>query len=275
MDLLESLIYGFISGFTEFLPVSSQAHQAIFMQIFGILQRDPIRDFLVHAAILAALFIGSRSLFSRIGRERRLAMQLKRKKRPYDTKTVYDLHLIKTAALPMLVLLLLYFVTAKLEFAPVYISVFLIINGVILMIPEYMRHGNKDSRSMTGLDAIMIGIGSALSALPGVSRFGTGVSIATARGADRQSSINWALLLSVPALVMFLGFDIINLFSCGIGTITFVQIAGYLFTAVSAFSGGYLSIAFIRYLADRTGFAGFAYYSWGAALFTFIIYLIT
>ena len=32
---LESLLYGLLSGFTEFVPVSAQAHGAILRRLFG------------------------------------------------------------------------------------------------------------------------------------------------------------------------------------------------------------------------------------------------
>jgi hypothetical protein len=43
--------------------------------------------------------------------------------------------------------------------------------------------------------------------------------------------------------------------------------------SLTAFVGSYLGITFIRFLAVKVGFSGFAYYSWGAALFAFILYL--
>ena len=54
MDLLESLIYGFVSGLAEIFPVSAQANQMVMRQLFGVAQKEPIRDFFVHIAILAA-----------------------------------------------------------------------------------------------------------------------------------------------------------------------------------------------------------------------------
>jgi hypothetical protein len=40
-----------------------------------------------------------------------------------------------------------------------------------------------------------------------------------------------------------------------------------------AFFGGYCGILLIRFLAVRTGYIAFAYYSWGAALLALILYL--
>lgn len=274
MSLLESILYGLISGFTEFLPVSSQAHQAIFMRLFGVDDRDPIRDLLVHIACILALFTGCRSMLSRLRRERRLAAR-GRRGRTYASRGLYDLRLVRTAAVPLMIGLLLYVSASRLEASLVYIALFFVLNGMILIVPEYMHRANKDARFMAGLDGILIGLSGALSAIPGISRIGAMRSYAAVRGADKQHALNWALMLSIPALLLFCGFDILRLFSLGTGTVSFPIVLGYILSALTAYCGGYFSIVFIRFLTVRTGFAGFAYYSWGAALFSLILYLIT
>ena len=274
MSMLESLIFGLVSGLTEFLPVSSQAHQALLFRIFGMPQREPIRDLLVHVAVLLSLVAGCRGLFSRIQRESKLAASSKRS-RIYELKGLYDLRLVKTASVPLLLGLLLYIAVEKLETRLLYIALFSIINGILLIITEHIRQGNKEASSMTGMDAVLIGLSGALSSLPGVSRIGAVHSIAVIRGADQQHALNWAYLLSIPALIVFLIFDFVHMISYGIGIVSFAVIVGYLLSAVAAFVGGYLSILFARRLIVRAGLTGFAYYSWGAALFAFLIYLIT
>ena len=275
MGLFLCLLYGLISGLTDFLPVSSLAHQALFLQICGYNTRLPLLDLCVHIGMLASVYYANRSVLSKLRRER----QLRNSRRYQNNRGVstahYDVRLIKSATVPMLLVLLLYLVTNSNEFNPVPLSVFLVFNGAIMIIPEYLRHGNKDSRSMTALDGVFMGIISALSCLPGISRIGLGLSYTSMRGADRQHSINWAMLLSVPAVVMFIIFDFVNMATIGLGTISFAYIAGSVLATATAFIGTYLGIMGIRFLSDRAGFSGFAYYSWGAALFTFGLYLIT
>lgn len=273
MSLFESILYGLVSGFTEFLPVSSLGHQAVMMRLFGMDCREPVRDILVRLAVILSFFFGCRNMLTRLRREQLIASR-SRRKRTYEKKGLFDLRLVKTATYPLVIGLLLYIVTRKLEFRPIYLALFFLINGIIIMIPEYVRHGNKDSRTMSGLDAILMGLGGALSAFPGISRVGTSMGIALMRGADRHHALNWSLLLSIPALVLFLVFDIVNLFTISLGTVSFGVIAGYLLSAAAAFGGGYLSIIFIRFLTERSSFSGFAYYSWGAAMFSFVLYLI-
>ena len=55
MDLIQSILYGLFSGFTEFLPISSSAHQALLLRLSGQSQRDSVFDLFVHAALLLAV----------------------------------------------------------------------------------------------------------------------------------------------------------------------------------------------------------------------------
>lgn len=273
MSLFESIIYGLISGLSEFLPVSSQGHQAIMLRLFGQDHRDPVRDILVHLAMIFSLLITCKSLFNHLKREQMLSKR-RRRKRTYDRKSVYDLRLVKTAVIPMLISMLLYIAVKGIEFHPVQLILFFVLNGTILIIPEYMAHGNKDAKALTTWDAILLGLTGLLSSLPGVSRVGVMSAYSTARGADRQASLGWIFALSLPALALFIGFDIVNLIIQGFDPVSFSVIVGYLLSAAGAFAGGYLGIIFMRYLTVQIGYAGFAYYSWGAAMFSFVLYLI-
>lgn len=127
---------------------------------------------------------------------------------------------------------------------------------------------------MSGWDSFALGLFGALSAVPGISRNAAIHFYTTLRGVDRSHSLNWFFLLSVPALVLFILFDIVNLFTLSLGTVTFINFLMYLVSAVAAFCGAHLSISLMRYLSVHMGYAGFAYYSWGAAMFFFVLYLI-
>ena len=272
MQLLKAIILGIVQGLAEFLPVSGQAHQVIAMMLFGRIEREPLRDFFVHIAVLIALFVADGTMFEKIRRERRFATD---RRRSTPNKTLLDIRLTRAAAIPMGLLLFAYLYTGTWEHKPILVVLLLIVNGVALLLPEYLRHGNKDAMSVSGGEALLIGAASGLSALPGISRISGGLAVSTACGADRQNSVNWVLMLSVPALVLHLLFDIVNMFVIGFAGMTFLGFLGYFISAFTAFIGGYLSVTLLRLLSDRAGFSVFAYYSWGAALFTFVLYLMT
>lgn len=273
MSMLESAIYGLVSGFSEFSVISPQGHQSLLMLLFGLDNREFLRDLLVHIGTLASVFFSCRRMMVNLRREQLIASRSRRN--PTYTRTgISDIKLVKSAIFPMVLLLLLYFKSKSIEHKPLVLALAFLLNGIFLLIPEHLPRGNKDSRSMSGLDSVLIGFISGLSCLPGLSRISLAVGVSTVRGAERKYGYNWALLLSIPALILFIIFDLYSLFSVGLGTVSFVVILGYLLSAIMAFVSGCTSISLMYFLIERTGLSAFAYYSFGAALFSVVLYLI-
>lgn len=269
MAFFQYLIYGLVSGFAELFPISGPAHQSLLRKIFGWSQAEPTLDLLIHIAILAAVFYGCKPLIDGVRKS------LFNPHRNANTrKREYDLHLIKTAFVPFVVGQVFLFAISKSISSEVWISLFLILNGIVLIVPEYMRHSNRDASIMSGLDGIVLGISASLSGLTGISRNGVIMAYGLARGVDRKISLNWAFYLTIPALFLYCIFDIVDLIGFGFGIQSFTSFLLYLVSAIGAFCGGYLSCMALRFIATNSTYSGFAFYCWGAALFNFIIYLI-
>lgn len=274
--MFENIIYGFISGITEFLPVSSRAHQTLLRYILGMDSRNFLQEFLVHIGLLLSIIIGCREFLLRLRREQRaLSARRYKKNRSLDPKSYYDIRLLKTAAFPLIIGLCLSFLTIKSNDNLMSIIAFLLLNGVVLLIADHVQHGNRDSRTMTGLDGIIMGILGSLSVFPGISRTGIISAYATLRGADFDNVTNWAFVLGIPAIVFLICFDIVGLITIGAGIISFSVLIGYILAGISAFCGGYIAISALKAILNHAGFSQFAYYSFGTAFLTFIIYLIT
>lgn len=275
MGLYASMIYGFISGMTEIFPVSAQANQMVMRQLFGVSQKEPIRDLLVHIAVFAAILLACRGMFSRIRREQVLAHRMRRNPSQVRAlKGVYDMRLVQTAAPIMLIGML-----ANLFFGNLYhnrplFSLILVINGTLTLLPTFLHQGNRDARAMTSADGMLVGFCAALSAVPGISRNGAIMFAALIRGAEKQNGVIWALILSVPAMAMLMLLDIISVFTVGVGSVTLVSLGGYLISMLFAFAGAYIAVSAIRMLIVKSDYSGFAYYDFGLALFTFVLYLI-
>lgn len=270
MGWLITIVYALLSGFTEFLPVSSKAHQLLFTRIFGMEANVPVLNLFVHLAELAAVLMCTWPMLSRLKRSQN------HRRRPGNRRVHiidYDNKLIKSAAMSMLILLLLCFTDLS-KGSLVFLAVTSLIGGGWTLITEHMRHANKDSRHMSGLDGIALGIFGGLSFLPGISRNGAIIGYSVARGAERKNAINWAILLSIPALMLLILGDFTSIFSGAAEAISFGIIVSYLLAAVTAFFAGYLAIQLLRFMANKIEFIGFGYYSFGIALLSLFIYLI-
>ena len=274
MTLLKCLLYGFISGITEFLPVSSGAHQVLTCYLLGMSSRDPLLDFLVHISVLLAVIIASRESLLRFQHQQKFHIS-RRKRRIIDSQSFYELRLLKTATVPLFIGLLFSVITQDLGSNLLVLVCFLILNAVILLWAEHATRGNRDARTMSGLDGITMGLIGAFSVLPGISRTGIIASYATFRGADNHHAANWAVLLAIPALIFAVCFDLFYLISSGLFSPSFSTVIQYFFAVISSFGGGYVGISLFKFIINRSGFSGFAYYSFGVAIFTFILYLIT
>lgn len=271
MTFLQSIIYGFISGFSEFTPISSAAHQELLLYFWGAETRFRVLDLFVHLGMLAAIFASCRRLLSRIRRDRLLSTRTAKKHRQ-ALAGVYDVKIAQTAAVPMIIGILLGSFIVKPGSDLPSISLFLILNGLLLIFTQFVHQGNKDGKSFMILDSIGMGVFGGLCAFTGISRVGASVSYAIYRGAEKPSSYQWALLTSIPVMILLIGLDIFGVLTASGLSVSFI----YCFAGmISGYIGAYAAIVFMRYLMVNIGMSGFAYYSWGTALFSFIIYLLT
>ncbi len=267
MNWLESILYGLISGFCEFLPVSASAHQILLAQLFGAGENLHLQNFLIHLATLLVLLYCYRQTFSGSipivsGRSRNTRGRSA------------EARLLRTAAFPLILAFLLYGKALSVVDNRLFLVLFFLLNGFILFLPSRLLTGNKDARAMSGWDGLIMGIAGALGILPGISRIGAFLSAASARGADKVSAVNWAIMLSVPAIIALLALDAFGMVSAGTGVEGIIGVFNSILSMAAAGVGTYFGIMLIRFLAVKAGFSGFAYYSWGAALFTFILYLV-
>lgn len=274
MNVIESIVFGLVSGLSDVLPVSAQGHKAIVLKLFGQSSEEPLMRLLIHAAILAALYYSCSNHIVKILRQLRLArVPKKKRKRPLDTQMLMEFRLLKMMIVPALLSLLLYSKTSQWGTKLNLTALFLLINAVILYLPSLLPTGNKDARSMSPLEGMLMGIGAGVSVLPGVSSVGGALSVASACGAERSFALNMTYLMHMVLTVALIAFDLAALFAAGLSGVTGGVLLNGILAAAAAFGGTYLGIRAMRLLAANIGFSIFALYSVGAALLSFMLYL--
>ena len=276
MDLnwFQSLLFGFVSGLTDILPISAQAHKAIFLKLFGLSSEPVILRFMIHIATFAALYYCCQGHILRITRQLRLArIPKKRRKRPLDTRTIMDYKLLQMMVIPVILSFLFYQKTAVLNHSLNWIALFVLINAVIVYLPILMPSGNKDSRSFSPFEGVLMGFGGATAIVPGISSVGATTSLLLLRGADRSFALNMTLLLQMAVTAGMIVMDIVSMSTIGVGMMSFGAVAYCILSAAAAFVGVFLGIKIMRILAVNIGFNMFAFYNLGLALFSFILFL--
>ena len=221
MDLnwLECLFLGFVSGFADVLPVSSQAHRAIILKIFGATGEPLLLRLAIHLAVLGTMYYCCSNHIRRLYRQIMLnRVPKKRRKRPVEPKVIAEFKVLRVMIIPVVLSWFLYGKTAAWGMRLNLIALFLLLNGVILYIPRLMPTGNKDGLSMSMLDSLLMGMGESLAVLPGVSPVAGAVSVASVCGAERQFALGVTYLAHI---VMTIGLVFLDVIAIANGNVVF------------------------------------------------------
>ena len=274
LSFLETLILGVISGFAEVLPVSAQAHRIVILKVLGMNGDSAALRLMIHMGTVFALYFFCKGHIVRMMRARRLVRIPKnRRKRPLDTEALMDFNFLKTALIPVI---LGTFIYSRLNFGKaqlLWAAGFLVLNGIILYVPQYLPGSNKQSGALSRVDSLYFGLGGFLGMFPGISAVGSSVSIGSVRGMDPDRAFSFALLLNIPVNLCLAVLDLFTLVSGGAGSLAFRALVFSLFAGAAACISVVLAIHMMKKIAAALGYGIFSFYSWGAALLTFLLYL--
>lgn len=198
MGWIEAAWLGVLQGLTEFLPISSSAHQLIWSRLAD--WGDP------GSAFTAVTQIGTETAVLLFFRKdlARLAMAFVSSVR---TRTVDDddqrtAWFVIVGSLPIMVIGFLAqdFIEGGARNLWI-VATTLIIGGLVL---AYADHKSSGDRPLTGLTwklALVLGLGQSLALIPGVSRSGATISVALLLGFSRVASTRFSFLLAIPAVL--------------------------------------------------------------------------
>ena len=246
MSYLEAILLGVLQGLTEFLPISSSAHLAIFPQLFGF--DDPGASFTAVTQIgteIAVLLFFWRDIVRII---KAWAISLVRKDQRGDLDARMGWYII-VGTLPIAVMGFLFQDTIKTTFRSLWlIPIMLIVFGLILGIADRINVGEKLEGDLTLKDSLLYGLGQMLALIPGVSRSGATISVGLFRGYRRDVATRYAFLLAIPAVL-----------ASGVSQLNDVSLAASpglpktLLATLVAFGVGYVTIGWLlKYLRTRS-----------------------
>jgi len=258
VTLLEAIILGVIQGLAEFLPVSSSGHLMVFHHVLGIESNDNLTFIVVLnlGTLLPLLFIFRKDILELI-------------KQPFQ-KTVY---LLIIATVPIVVATILFgsFIEGLFQ-STQFLAFGFLITGIILILTDKIANNSKTIKNMRYLDAVVIGLTQAVAVFPGLSRSGSTISAALARGITREEAAKFSFLMSIPAAFGALVFRILRIFTGHIliGDLNFLNLlVGFFAAAVS----GYLSINFMMNLVKKAKLKYFAlFYVFGLTALIFFLF---
>jgi undecaprenyl-diphosphatase len=183
----DAVLLGLVQGLTEFLPVSSSGHLAIFEKILG--WHDPSENFAfniaVHVGSLAAVVIFVR-----------------REIREMLTTRPRLILLLVVATLPAVVAGLAG-ATKLVERASgsmLVVGICLCGTAAILAVARRIPEGARTEPELSYGRALLIGLAQVAAILPGVSRSGSTLTTGLAVGLKREDAVRFAFLMAGPAI---------------------------------------------------------------------------
>lgn len=183
------VLLGIVQGITEFLPISSSGHLAIFQKYFGFQKQMVAFDVFLHlGSVLAILVFLRKKIFQLIINWR---------------KNLRIFFLLFLASIPVGIIGFLLkkqieeiFLQTKLIAAS-----FLITAGLLFSTKFVKEQKEKSLKEIKLLDSFLVGIFQALAILPGVSRSGATITGGLWVGFSSETAFYFSFLLAVPAIL--------------------------------------------------------------------------
>lgn len=256
MNFIEAILLGIIQGATEFLPISSSGHLLLVPSLFGLAEPNLNAIAVAHLGTLLAVSVYFRSEL--LGIFRSLLRDLVDRQPMAHSESRLGWY-IAAGTVPALIAGLLFkdAVEEVLETPPI-AAVLLLLNALILLAAERAaRPVNKELSRMGWGDAFTIGLAQVFALLPGISRSGSTISAALARGFDRETAARFSFLLGVPAIAGAGTLALVDLIRAG----SLVDQAGLLAASfASAFLVGIACIHFLLSWLRRHTLLPFVFY---------------
>ncbi|MCL2079851.1 MAG: undecaprenyl-diphosphate phosphatase [Oscillospiraceae bacterium] len=271
MPVFMAIFLGIVQGVAEFLPISSSGHLAVFQNLFNLNyyeEQHLLFDVVLHLGTLISIVV----VYWKDIREmlRDGISYLRMKSDSNDDEPVVlkppgrALLFVLIGTLPM-ALSMIFYNSISLLFANTFFIgfAFLITGGLLFVSSKYIKQGNKTDKTMTAVDALIIGLAQAVATLPGLSRSGTTIVVGLSRGLTGAFAVRFSLLLSIPAV---LGATLVSFFKAVAAGFDLMQLPTYLAGFVVAAGLGYVMIQTLRRIMSKGNFGYFSYYLWALGL---------
>lgn len=276
MSLLEAIIMGVIQGLTEFLPVSSSGHLALFKILFDVeTDTGMLFDVLLHVGTLIAIFaVFYKDIFRMIKEGFAIIADFFRNVRIFFGNVFQGAdepyHMLVSNSYRKFVMLVIVstiptgiigFVAADVVEAASEILIVpgccLILTAILLFVSDHIADGTKMPKNVTYSNAFFIGICQGLATLPGLSRSGTTITACLFSKFKRSFAVRYSFIMSIPAV---LGALVLELTNFSAVKVTPAEIGYYLAGVVCAAVVGYIAIKTMLVAVRKKKFTFFAVY---------------
>ena len=278
MNFWQAIIMGLIQGLTEFLPVSSSGHLAIFKNIFGIeTETGMLFDVLLHMATLIAICIvywkDVKELFvngccmvglwvsnaviwvTNIFRRNDSRKEYKKVlTSPYRRFVL--MILISTVPTGILGVLFEKIIGSAADYL-ILPGLCLIVTAILLFIADRVEVGERTEENASYVNSLIIGVAQGIATLPGLSRSGTTITACLLNGFTKEFAVKYSFIMSIPAI---LGAMVLELKDFTIADISAGGIGNYIAGMIVAGVIGYVCIKTMLVVVKKNKFTIFSIY---------------
>jgi len=246
LEYIEYILYGFIQGLTEFIPVSSTAHLKIISLFFGIDDPGSSLSAIIQFGSVLAVIWYFRNDFPKLG------SQSSKKFTDYlNRESLFRSVLIGT--IPIILL----GGTIKLFFPPYFynilrsnlsIAIISLLMSIFMYIADSSKRGYINLKNHNYSDSLLIGLSQSFAIFPGVSRSGITISTALVSGWNRADAAKFSFLLGIPAI----SFAAISEFISSFNQISSFNFFPLIVGLITAFVSSLFAIDFLlKYLSSN------------------------
>lgn len=277
MSLFESCIMGIVQGLTEFLPVSSSGHLAIFKHILNVNTDTGILfDILLHLGTLIAVFV---AYFEDI---KKLVIEgccliwdcimncvIFVKKHTGKGKDISYREIISTSYRKFVMLVIVSTIPTgligvlasdvieKASATLIVPGIGLLITATLLFIADGVAPGKKLAKNVTYKNGFILGVCQGIATIPGISRSGTTITACLLSGFDKSFAVKYSFIMSIPAI---LGATVLELKDVGSLKISAGQWGNYLVGMIVSAVVGFICIKTMLVVVRKKKFKLFSIY---------------
>ncbi|HEX9666619.1 MAG TPA: undecaprenyl-diphosphate phosphatase [Thermodesulfobacteriota bacterium] len=265
MSLIQSLIFGFIQGVSEFFPVSSTAHLVLLPWFFSWHDPGLPYDVALHIGTLLALIYYFWREWSAIGVEL-VGGVFNSGFKDYPNGRMGLIIII--ACIPGAVAGVLFEKKASgILRDPLAIAFTLFFFGLVLYFSDRFSGRDKKISEMSVWDGLIIGLFQAISIVPGVSRSGIAITGGLMRSFKRDEAARFSFLIAAPIIAGAAIFESRHLDFATVASLPFL--AGVFSSAFF----GFLAIKYLLRYVQKGSYTVFVIYRVALAALIVFLYL--
>lgn len=198
MTDIQLIFLSALQGITEFLPVSSSGHLALFSHFTTFPDQGMVLDVAVHVGSIFAVMIYFVSTIYKI-----IAALFKTHFIPtLKNENAKTFWLLVIGTIPVVIAgLILHKVGTEELRSPRLIGWTILGYGILLYIADKFSLTIRSIKHLSIFDAFLIGCAQCLSLIPGTSRSGITITMGRFLGMERREAAKFSMLLSIPAII--------------------------------------------------------------------------